>query len=96
MSRPHPDPGPGGLYIGRPPVQPEPRAPDRAYDDPSRFVGLPRAGNPFCRHSSSDRALPRPAFARDQCCHLNVPGPPTGSPGFPGLPDRWAPGPVVA
>ena len=87
----HPDPGPGGLCIGLPPVQPEPCAPDRAYDDPSRYVGRLRASSPR-RHSSSDRALPRPDFARDQDCHLNVPGPPTGSPGFPGTAGPVGPG----
>ena len=87
----HPDPGPEGLCIGLPPVQPEPCAPDRAYDDPSRYVGRLRASSPR-RHLSSDRALPRSDFARDQDCHLHVPGPPTGSPGFPGTAGPVGPG----
>ncbi len=36
-----------------------------------------------------------PDFARVQDCHLNVPGPPPAARAFRGLPDRWAPSPVV-
>ena len=81
-SPPAPGPEPGRLCaLADLPSSPSPAPPDRAYDDPSRYVGPPRAGDPR-RHSSSDRALTRPAFARDQDCHLNVPGSPTGSPGL--------------
>ena len=73
------------------PSSPSPAPPDRAYDDPSRYAGLLRASNPS-RHSSSDRALQRPDFARDRVCHLNVPGPPTGSPGFLGTAGPVGPG----
>jgi hypothetical protein len=96
-SPPAPGPEPGRLCaLADLPSSPSPAPPDRAYDDPSRYVGPPRAGDPR-RHSSSDRALTRPAFARDQDCHLNVPESPTGSPGLTEFCRTGAPsGPVVA
>jgi hypothetical protein len=93
--QPAPELGPRGTCRLTAPCPARTRAPGRACDDPRHFVGPPRAGGPhpsLVQRPGAGTPWLRPSSGY----HLNAPGPPTGSPDFPGLPDRRAPGRVVA